>query len=129
MKLLSSRLDRSPEAQLPWWHMEKDKRRLRRSARQYVRRTNGLVIVFWSKDTIYVTGDGQKLIINRWFDTKKNYEHWNLMCDSLKKRNTLTMTDVRQLAQKHGFQMCGCPSLPKGIEEIMELEEHYKWHD
>lgn len=129
MKLLSFKLERPTETPLPWWHMEKDSRRLRRAARQYVRRTNGLVIVFWAKDTIYVTGHGQKLIINRWFDTAANYEHWKLMCDSLKRRNNLTMTDVRSLAAKHGFQTCGFTSLPKGVEQITELEETYKWHD
>lgn len=119
--------DRPPDSQLPWWQMEPDRRKLTREARQYIRKVCGITIVFWSKDTIYVDGGCEKIIINRWYDTRRNYQRWNLMCDSLKHRNQLDMTDIRQLVVKHGFETCGFTKLPPGVKKLAKLEEEYKW--
>ena len=98
-----------------------------RSAKQYVRRVGDILIVFWSKDTIYVMSGSQRFIINRWFDTRRVYREWKGMCDSLKRRNNLDLTDIRQLAITHGFQICGFTKLPDGIEQLTKLNEEYKW--
>lgn len=110
-----------------WWQMESNNCKLSRDAKRYIRKVCGITIVFWTKDTIYVDGGDQRFIINRWFDTKPDYRRWCLLCNSLKRRNQLTMADIRSLALKHGFETCGFTSLPKGIEKLKRLSEEYEW--
>lgn len=104
----------------PFWDIGK-KPTVERSARQYIRVVGSLTIVFWAKDTIYVTDGSQKIVINRWFDTRRAYREWKNMCDSLKRRNELTMQDVRRLTIKHGFQMSGFTKLPEGVDKLTRL--------
>ena len=98
-----------------------------RSAKQYVRQLGTMTIVFWSKDTVYVVDGTEKIVINRWFDTRRVYRQWKMMCDSLKRRNHLTMQDVRELATHHGFQMSGFTKLPEGVDKLAKLKGEYKW--
>lgn len=112
----------------PFWGVGK-KPTVERAAKRYTRTVNGVRIIFWARDTIYVMGEGQRFIINRWYDTRRNYQEWRKMCQTLKRNDGLTIQSIRELANRHDFYMCGFTSLPKGIEEIASLNELPIWNN
>lgn len=116
-------IDNRPESPALWWQMERSRPAVQRNAKSYIRKVCDITIVFWNKDTIFIDGGDQKFVINRWFDTRRNYEKWNLLCDSLKVRKKITVQDIRQLVIKHGFQTCGFVNLPEGVEKLTEMKE------
>lgn len=101
--------------------------KLFRHSKKCVRKVNGITIIFWSKDTIYVIGEQERFLITRWFETYGTYPEWRNMVLSLKRRNTLTMEETKKIARHYGFGMNAVLGQVPNIDGLEIVKEKNPW--
>lgn len=96
-----------------------------REFRPYVRHYDGLTVIFYKKDTIYLVDNHHQTIIHRWWGVRNSYTRWKKLCRSYKYRKTLSYGKALYLAIQAGFGSASARKLPniKNISEFIPKEK------
>lgn len=90
-----------------------------------VRKFDGLLVVFWKKDTVYLIDEDHKTIIDRWWSVRNSYTRWKRMCRSYKYRKSLNYGKALGIAIENGFCASSARHVPdyKGLPEFKVKEK------
>lgn len=96
-----------------------------REFRPYVRHYDGLTVLFYKKDTIYLLDDVHETIIHRWWYVRNSYKRWKRLCRSYKYRKSLTYGQALGLAIEAGFGSASARQVPdvKKFKEFISKEK------
>ena len=95
-----------------------------REFRPYVRHYDGLTVLFYKKDTIYLLDEHHETIIQRWWCVRNSYTRWKRLCRSYKYRKTLNYGQALGLAIRAGFGSASARHVPdtKKFKEFIPKE-------
>lgn len=83
-----------------------------REFRPYVRHYDGLTVLFYKKDTIYLLDSTHETVIHRWWNVRNSYTSWKRLCRSYKYRKSLTYGQALGLAIRAGFGSASARHVP-----------------
>lgn len=85
-----------------------------------VRHIDGLTILFYKKDEIWVKGTSGNIIFHRWFSNTRGFykSHWEPFQKALKHKNGLVLTDVLILARKYEIDYMVSHRWPEGDKYV-----------
>ena len=105
------------------WEAELGARRknVDRNFRKCYIKDGSTVIVFWSKQEIYIKqGINMPVLVNRYFEPRGVYRNWRNMCNCLKRRKDYPPYLSAYLASHYGVQVCAARHMPpvEGLERL-----------
>lgn len=90
------------------------------------RKINGMTIIFYSTDTIYLQQTNNSLsVYHCWWETRPYYKtnHWCPFARALKRSNKLDQLKINQLAAKHYVNVQFARKLPE--DWGVQIPSHY----
>lgn len=97
------------------------------------RTVNGLFILFWDKDSIYVQDKRQIVCFHKWFARKKMFysQNWRPLMRYCTENNNPTLRKMCELAYSHDIEITHVDKLPvKMLDEVYKShKERRHWHE